>query len=383
MAGGGAALQVQGRDEALNAQVMAREDARAKSDMDRQTALEDIRQRNQVASLKLGDQMSRDRALDEATGTLGTAKREAGLLAEQAKFDQANNPANVATAAATAAAMDKVKPYELSPGQQRFVDGKIVNENTRLTGAEVTADLYREGYKSGGGSNKLNPEYVDTVKQLDEQAKHLSDKIVDLKIKTGTDPMVDKKGSEGVLRDLQQQQAAIQGQRRRAQIEYGYVDPDRTAATLAPSIQSLDDLNAHLQSATRDGGPAWSNRVADAFQRAGVPQRFKSDGNTQQSKDIDRGLTDDIKTGAPVDVTKVENGIISRAMNEGRTQESLFDKETREIERGLRTDYSEAAKAEQKALSDKLSATRSANESAFMQRERERLLRQSREIRGR
>lgn len=57
-----------------------------------------------------------------------------------------------------ASAQDRAKGFSLSPGQQQFrSDGLPVAENKRLTGAEVTGDLYREGLKG----EKASRDHVD------------------------------------------------------------------------------------------------------------------------------------------------------------------------------------------------------------------------------
>jgi len=396
MQGGGTAWQTQARDEEQAKRVAALETLRSKNDLDRQTALEAIRATNTTANTRLAHQLGQESALSRVQGPLAEATIANDLAKAQAAFDQQNNPANVATTIATQGRIDDNKIREMAPGSQMFRGGAVIAENTRQTGAEANAELYRQGLKHGAGSGnppKLDPHYEITLKQLNSQEEDIGKSIRDLNTKRLTDVSIDQKGGEKALLELQQQQAGIQAQRRRLQIESGLVDPDRTAAALAPAIKSLDDLNAHLRAATKDGGPAWSNRVADAFQRAGVPQKFDKKSTPEGA-----ALSESLKTGDPVNV--LDGGIIGRAMKGGDVSgrgdtvtsndlittnaysQSLFDKETKEIEQGIRFDYSEEVKKELRAQQASSPRTGRENED-YLKRERELQMRLARENRGR
>lgn len=98
-------------------------------------------------------------------------------VAQANRVTLGTSDATAQAAGARQRALSDNTPQQLSPGQQSYMGGSKVAENTRQTSQETQEALYRDGLKQAAGSNKL-PEAVKLqVESLNKQIEKTADLI--------------------------------------------------------------------------------------------------------------------------------------------------------------------------------------------------------------
>lgn len=174
----------------------------------RTSAIETGRTANTVDAERLSDSTLRQAKIEaEKAKAEAERSREADKL-EDPRLRNARISDAVATSEGTrdarvadATALEGAKGYDLSPGQQRYVGGKLANENTRQTAAEASSELYREGLKGGV---KLPPGVKAEVDALEKRYEQINNAMV----KAQADGMWEPDKNQG-QKQLQTQAAAI------------------------------------------------------------------------------------------------------------------------------------------------------------------------------
>jgi len=251
---------------------------RSELEMQRQTAIENLRATN-AEKLAVGEQTRRrEDAIDAATGRVGAATREAAGLTRREQFEFDTNQDNIKARAGAATLLARNTPQKLSPGEQLLLDGSVIGENKRQTGAEARmADLERRiaagvglgGGKGGGaGGKKLSPEATAEINDINEEEKGVQraiDAATTEAAKTGGD------ASGGAFVSLQRRLEAVRLQKMRAFARHGIIDPVKDAEDVIAG-GDIDEISRGMVQAQRLGA-AYGKRFYDTVLESGVLQR--------------------------------------------------------------------------------------------------------------
>jgi hypothetical protein len=379
MIGGGNAMQVNARDQAL-AERQAARDARI---AEQQKEMEALREAALSARAERLEELRVQNAIrlreHEVSPEMTAAAVGRAQAIKQGEFDITNKPENVETSLNTLRATKGVerefKTHELSPGQEVYDNqGRRIAGNDRKTTADVYSEAYGTGAKGNNGAGrKLDPEYAAMVKDIDAEQKELQKGILGLEEKLATnDPAVDKAALQKILTQRQQQVAQLETKKHGAAIKAGMVDPDRLAKAAVAGIQTTEDVNTILRQARQAGGVEWMQEMEGALGRAGAFHKLQGKADSAGEARIDRA----------------EGGIISSEQKpepvKGAAPEprsnvptDLFERETKEIDEGLRTDYSTAASSQ---MTERRKAVKAQADQDLLKGEQQRQLEQSREI---
>lgn len=253
---------------------------RSELEMQRQTAIENLRATN-AERLAVGEQTRRrEDAIDAATGRVGAATREAAGLTRRQQLDFETNPDNVKARAGAAGTIARATydatPQKLSPGEQVFdPDGKLIRENKRQTGAEAAlAGLERRIAAGGlgggkGGGAKIDPMFKERWDTLEREGGIIERSFNDLqktfgaaRIKILSSETMDKAGKDSALADLdadfvRQQQgiearaARISFERSSIRVKSGDIKPEDMIGAISEQASSVEDVEQSISQAKR------------------------------------------------------------------------------------------------------------------------------------
>jgi hypothetical protein len=183
------------------------------------------------------------------------------------------------------AMITSARPYELSPGQQRFVGGTVVGENTRQTPAEASLSAYREGLKGSAKFDRMSEQARIQLQGIERRDQAIGE-LIDKGIADGTLPAsptgADGKPAPGYdrLQYLQQQRQSIAVSKLRLLANEGVLDGAEDARRLIDQGITPAEIQASLAQAKIIGG-RYATEFVDALQpavdRAKTTQHKRSD----------------------------------------------------------------------------------------------------------
>lgn len=201
--------------------------------------------------------------------------RQAGIDAEIERL-QGTGDARAAYEGKVARERALNTPYELNPGQQRFMGGSMIGENTRQTPAEASLTAYREGLKGSAKVERLSEAgrlQLAAIEKRDSSIQELIDKGIADGTLTASPTGPDGKPSPGYDRFqyLQQQRQAGAISKLRLLANEGALDGAEDAQRLIDAGMTPADIQASLDQAKLIGG-----RYASDFSRALQPVAEKA-----------------------------------------------------------------------------------------------------------
>lgn len=165
------------------------------------------------------------------------------------------------------------QPFDLSPGQQRFIGAERVASNDRPTPAEVTKELYSTGLKSDGGRrtdrvSEATRIQLTAIEKRDSEVQSLIDKgIADGSLSPTPGPDGKPTDQHQRWQHLVQQRQAGAIQRLRLLASEGVISGDEDAARVIDSERNPETLKRAKAQAALIGGE-YSRTFGAAIDRA-------------------------------------------------------------------------------------------------------------------
>jgi len=263
--GGGAAMEDVYRRRDDNEMRSKLEEQKAKADQDRQVALERMRQS--------GAQALQASSQDFTRGENATTR----------DF-QSGEKALDRTQQSTEKALDRditLKHYGIVEGQNAASNSRYDRQSTEIERHNRAMEgIYsgRDGAKAGNAYDRI-PEQAkielgDLTKEYSGLQSELRKARADaMKPENKMDPNMAASSAQYV-KELEKSLNDVNMKRVQTQIRHGLIDPSEIVSRAAPKFDSLDNINQFIQGQQQIGGQDWAKKVADALDRAGIPQRF-------------------------------------------------------------------------------------------------------------
>lgn len=174
--------------------------------------------------------------------------------------------------------------HDLKPGDQYFVGGTKVSENTRSTPAEIQRDLYENGLKTaGGGRGGASLDRMSEVGKLQLQGVEKRDQAIQAQIDKGVTEgtlspnPTDRDGKPNPahenFRFLQQQRLDLYVEKHRVLAAEGVISGTEDAQRLLEAGANSADLTKSVELAKRIGGKYGAEFVGVA---APILEKMKS-----------------------------------------------------------------------------------------------------------
>lgn len=203
--------------------------------------------RGEKAEDIMAEAAAKDRA---ALATAGNTRLTEAEIERANRITSGTSDAVAAAAGAKQGAVSRNTVRELSPGQIATVGGKTVAENPRSTAQEVNERLYREGLKSGKGTDKMSEAgkvqlqgILRTEQELDQEFNKASFQNPDA-----------AKDDSPAMRRYMQQKAALFIQKQRVLASEGVIDGAEDGAAAVQNERNPDKLMTAKAQAQMVGG---------------------------------------------------------------------------------------------------------------------------------
>ena len=265
--GGGAAMEdvYRRRDQSEIESKLAEQKARA--DQDRQIALQNLRQQGAVELQK--DQQGYTSGENAIRRT-----HESGEKAEDRKMTG--------------------RYYGIIESQNEASNARYDRQMTESERHNRSMEgIYsgRDAARADGKSQKMPDHVVMQLKDMESEQKSIDQEIRRIRGEAATKPEIAmnpemKGGIEAQVKNLQSQRASIEMRKTRMYIDNGAIDPDAVVSSQAAEAESLDDINKFVKDQQSIGGQAWAGQIADALERAGIPQRVQRNAGTADSRAV-------------------------------------------------------------------------------------------------
>jgi len=276
---------------------------RSELEMQRQTAIENLRFANQEKGAVSAQLRGRDDFKWQRTGEGGTAAREAALADMTQKYDFENDSARVDRAIEIAGRKKRVETdnegVTLGVGQQRIVGGKVVADNNSgkyIDALTARASRVGGGGEGGGKNRKLSPEATAEINDINDEEKSIQrsiDAATTEAAKTGGD------ASGGAFQSLQRRMDAVQLRKMRAFAKHGIIDPVKDAQDVIAG-DDIDEIGRAMMQAKMLGSD-YSTRFYNTVIESGVLQREQPGRAVPAAKEAAKqsGIISALRRGPP------------------------------------------------------------------------------------